>query len=262
MRDLLQAPCGDFDFLECAPENWIHVGGHEQDQLLELRGRVPLACHGLSMSLGSTMPLDRQLVARIGAFMHRFEVSLYSEHLSFCSHEGHLYDLLPLPFTEEAVMHTAARIRTVQDRLGQRIAVENISYYVTAADEMDELEFTLAVLAEADCDLLLDVNNVFVNACNHGYDAARFIASIPPERVSCFHVAGHTDVAGGMKIDTHGAPVCSDVWSLLAVAYDHVGLRPTVLERDSNMPPYTELQSELAHIRAMQPASCTESVHD
>lgn len=261
IQDLLQAPCGDFDFLECAPENWIRVGGRRGEQLRELSRRTPLVCHGLSLSLGSTMPLDLQLVDEIGAFMHTHDVRLYSEHLSFCSHEGHLYDLLPLPFTEEAVRHTAARIRRVQDRLGRRIAVENVSYYLAGQCEMDELTFTLAVLQEADCDLLLDVNNVFVNAHNHGYDAAGFIAAVPAARVAYLHVAGHADVAGGMKVDTHGSPVCGEVWSLLGHAFRCIGLRPTLLERDSNMPPYAVLREELACVRAAQQQTCTVAAH-
>ncbi|MEG0186682.1 MAG: DUF692 domain-containing protein, partial [Stenotrophomonas sp.] len=207
LQQLQDAPACDFDFLECAPENWIGVGGPAGDALAELATRHPLSCHGLSLSLGGSAPLDVQLLAQVGAFLEQHRVPLYSEHLSYCSDDGHLYDLLPIPFTEEAVHHTAARIARVQDILGRRIAVENVSYYLAPHPAMDELAFTTAVLAEADCDLLLDVNNVFVNACNHGYDADTFIAGLPAARIACLHVAGHLDEAPDLKIDTHGSAV-------------------------------------------------------
>ncbi|NIJ69499.1 hypothetical protein FHY09_001954 [Xanthomonas sp. 60] len=248
---LLQAPAGDFDFLECAPENWIHVGGRPGEQLAELSHRHRLTCHGLSLSLGSTAPLDTVLVGQIGRFLDTHHVPLYSEHLSYCSDEGHLYDLLPLPFTEEAVRHTAARIRQVQDILQRRIAVENISYYVSPAPCMDELTFVRAVLAEADCDLLLDVNNVFVNAFNHGYDADAFIAGLPAERIACLHVAGHHDESASLKIDTHGADVNDPVWQLLERTYQRFGARPTLLERDFNIPPYSQLREELQTVQRL-----------
>ena len=248
---LLQAPAGDFDFLECAPENWIHVGGRPGEQLAELSHRHRLTCHGLSLSLGSTAPLDTVLVKQIGRFLDTHRVPLYSEHLSYCSDEGHLYDLLPLPFTEEAVRHTAARIGQVQDILQRRIAVENISYYVSPDPSMDELTFLRAVLAEADCDLLLDVNNVFVNAFNHSYDADAFIAGLPAERIVCLHVAGHHDESASLKIDTHGADVNDPVWQLLERTYQRFGARPTLLERDFNIPPYPQLREELQTVQRL-----------
>ena len=248
---LLQAPAGDFDFLECAPENWIHVGGRPGEQLAELSHRHRLTCHGLSLSLGSTAPLDTVLVGQIGRFLDTHRVPLYSEHLSYCSDEGHLYDLLPLPFTEEAVRHTAARIGQVQDILQRRIAVENISYYVSPDPSMDELTFLRAVLAEADCDLLLDVNNVFVNAFNHSYDADAFIAGLPAERIVCLHVAGHHDESASLKIDTHGADVNDPVWQLLERTYQRFGARPTLLERDFNIPPYPQLREELQTVQRL-----------
>jgi len=254
LQDLRDAPAGDFDFLECAPENWIGVGGPAGDALAELAARHPLSCHGLSLSLGGSAPLDTQLLAQVAAFLHQHQVPLYSEHLSYCSDEGHLYDLLPIPFTDEAVRHTAARIARVQDILGRRIAVENVSYYLAPDPTMDELAFTTAVLAEADCDLLLDVNNVYVNACNHGYDADAFIAGLPAQRIVCLHVAGHLDEAPDLKIDTHGSPVIDPVWDLLARTYARIGPRPTLLERDFNFPPYAELRGELQTIHRLQAA--------
>lgn len=254
LQTLREAPAGDLDFLECAPENWIGVGGPAGDALADLAQRYPLSCHGLSLSLGSTAPLDTQLLAQVGRFLDQHRVTLYSEHLSYCSDDGYLYDLLPLPFTDEAVHHTAARIARVQDVLGRRIAVENVSYYLAPEPVMDELAFTNAVLAEADCDLLLDVNNVYVNACNHGYDADAFIAGLPAERIVCLHVAGHLDEAEDLKIDTHGSAVIDPVWDLLARTYARIGARPTLLERDFNFPPYPELRDELRTIRQLMAA--------
>ena len=254
MGALQDAPPGAFDFLECAPENWIGVGGPAGDALADLAQRYPLSCHGLSLSLGSTAPLDTHLLEQVGRFLDQHRVPLYSEHLSYCSDDGHLYDLLPIPFTDEAVHHTAARIARVQDLLGRRIAVENVSYYLAPEPAMDELAFTNAVLAEADCDLLLDVNNVYVNACNHGYDADAFIAGLPAERIVCLHVAGHLDEAEDLKIDTHGSAVIDPVWDLLARTYARLGARPTLLERDFNFPPYPELRDELRTIRQLMAA--------
>ncbi|WP_441005012.1 HvfB family MNIO-type RiPP peptide maturase [Novilysobacter viscosus] len=253
-------PGRDFDFLECAPENWIGVGGVLGEALDDLSSRHPLTCHGLSLSLGGFAPLDETFLARVRKFLDRHRVALYSEHLSYCADDGQLYDLLPIPFTEEAVHHVAARIRQTQDIVGRRIAVENASYYAlhpldAGTLPMSELDFTNAVLAEADCDLLLDVNNVYVNAVNHGYDATAFMAGLPGERIACIHVAGHFDEADDLKIDTHGAPVKAAVWDLLAGAYARFGVRPTLLERDFNFPPYAELVSELATVRQLQAAA-------
>ncbi|QQQ03084.1 HvfB family MNIO-type RiPP peptide maturase [Lysobacter enzymogenes] len=239
----------DFDFLELAPENWIGVGGRYGEQLRELSAHYPLVCHGLSLSLGGTAPLDETFLARVRRFLDEHGVACYSEHLSYCSDDGHLYDLLPIPFTEEAVRHVAARIRRTQDIVGRRIAVENASYYAAPHQEMSEIEFTRAVLAEADCDLLLDVNNVYVNSINHRYDARAFIAAMPHERIAYIHVAGHYDEADDLKVDTHGAPVKHEVWDLLGDAYRMFGPRPTLLERDFNFPPYQELVDELGIVR-------------
>ncbi|MDR2306973.1 MAG: DUF692 domain-containing protein [Paucimonas sp.] len=252
LSELLKLDSGAVDFLECAPENWIGVGGAFGQGLERLAERFAIACHGLSLSLGGTEPLDMALLARTRQFMDRHQVRLYSEHLSYCSDDGHLYDLMPIPFTEEAVEHVAARIRQVQDVLGRRIAVENISYYAAPYQAMDELDFIRAVLDEADCDLLLDVNNVFVNACNHRYDAQTFLAGLPVQRVVGMHVAGHYDEAADLKVDTHGAPVKEDVWDLFASACQRFGTQPTVLERDFNYPPLAELLAETARIRALQ----------
>jgi uncharacterized protein (UPF0276 family) len=250
---LLQAPTGAFDFLECAPDNWIGVGGRLGATLDALSERHPITCHGLSLSLGGLEPLDTGFLRQTRDFLERHQVALYSEHLSCCTGGGHLYDLMPLPFTGEAVHHVAARIRQAQDVLGRRIAVENVSYYTGYPDPaMDEADFVLAVLEEADCDLLLDVNNVYVNAINHGYDARSFLARMPGRRIVSYHVAGHHDEAADLKIDTHGAPVKDDVWSLLDAAYALHGVRPTLLERDFNLPPLAGLLEEIGCIRRCQ----------
>ena len=252
LDELIEAPAGAFDFLECAPDNWIGVGGALGEKLAALSSRHPLSCHGLSLSLGGPDPLDTAFLLQSRDFLERHRAVLYSEHLSYCSAGGHLYDLLPLPFTDEAVMHVAARIRQAQDVLGRRIAVENVSYYAAPYRALDEIAFINAVLAEADCDLLLDVNNVFVNAINHGYDARAFIEAMPGERIASYHVAGHYDEADDLKIDTHGAAVKDDVWALLAHAYAVHGVRPTLLERDFNFPPLPALLAEVERIRALQ----------
>lgn len=256
----LQAADRDaFDFLECAPENWIGVGGRLGEAFEALAAKHPVTCHGLSLSLGCSEPLDETFLARVGRFLDRHRVPLYSEHLSWCSDDGHLYDLLPIPFTEEAVEHVAARIRRVQDILGRRIAIENVSYYaalpVAPAQALDEAGFVEAVLERADCDLLLDVNNVYVNAVNHRYDPVAFLRRMPSSRVACYHVAGHYDEAEDLKVDTHGAAVKPDVWDLLAEAYRVHGVRPTLLERDFNFPPLEELLREVGAVRALQRAA-------
>lgn len=255
-RDLLAeltiAPAGAFDFLECAPDNWIGIGGPSGEALAALAAHHPLTCHGLSLSLGGPEPLDREFLARTRTFLDRHRVRHYSEHLSYCTDEGHLYDLLPLPFTEAAVRHVAERIGQAQDLLGRRIAVENIAYYAAPWRDMDEADFINAVLDAADCELLLDVNNVQVNAANHGYDAADFIARMPSARITGYHVAGHLDAAPDLKVDTHGSAVSAPVWELLALAFGLHGVRPTLLERDFGFPPLSELLDEVAHIRHVQ----------
>lgn len=254
LGQLLAAAPGGFDFLEAAPENWIGVGGTLGDSFAELASRHPITCHGLSLSLGGPGPLDETFLTRLRRFLDQHHCPLYSEHLSACSDEqGQLYDLMPLPFTDGSVQHVADRIRRSQDFLGRRIAVENISYYATldAANvrAMREIDFINAVLDRADCLLLLDLNNIVVNATNHGYDAQEFLRALPGDRVACIHVAGHFDEADDLKIDTHGAAVSAPVWELLAEAYRLFGPRPTLLERDFNLPPLDELLGELAVVR-------------
>ncbi len=230
----------------------MRVGGRLGRRFREFTERYPFVCHGLSLSLGSTDPLDLDFLAELRVFLRKHGVRCYSEHLSYCSHQGHLYDLMPIPFTEAAVRHVAGRIRQVQDALGQRIAIENVSYYAAPAREMTELEFLNAVLREADCELLLDVNNVYVNSVNHGYDPDSFLAGIPASRIAYGHVAGHFVEAEDLLVDTHGAEVVDPVWRLLAAAYRRFGRFPTLLERDFNIPPVATLMAELAQISSAQ----------
>ena len=248
----------DVDFFEVAPENWIGVGGAYGRRLRELEARYAFVNHGLSLSIGGPGPLDREFLGRLRRFLDEHGVLLYSEHLSYCSDDGHLYDLMPIPFTEAAVRRVADRVGQVQDALGRRIALENVSYYAAPGAEMREIEFLNAVLERADCDLMLDVNNVYVNAINHGYDAREFLAGVPAARVVYMHVAGHYVEAEDLRVDTHGSDVCDPVWQLLGDAYRHCGVKPTVLERDFNIPPLDVLMREVATVRRMQAAAAAD----
>lgn len=239
-------------FFEVAPENWMGAGGRLKKTFRSFTERFPFVTHGLSLSLGSPAPLDEVFVKNIKGFLDEHDIRFYTEHLSYCSDNGHLYDLMPIPFTEEAVHYVAKRIRRVQDILERRIAVENVSYYAAPGQAMSEVDFVQAVLTEADCDLLLDINNIFVNSINHNYNAENFLYRMPKERVKYFHVAGHFVEAEDLRVDTHGSDICSEVWSLLAKAYDHFGPVPTLLERDFNIPPLPILMQEVDRITDLQ----------
>lgn len=242
-------------FLELTPENWIGVGGRLGKRLRSLTERYPFVSHGLSLSLGSPAPLDTAFVRRLAEFLRAHGVRKYTEHLSYCSDDGHLYDLMPIPFTEAAARHVSERISQVQDMIGERMAVENVSYYAAPETELSELEFIQRVLEQADCELLLDVNNVYVNSVNHRYDPAAFIDALPGERIAYVHVAGHYREAEDLIVDTHGAPVVDPVWRLLEHTYERFGPVPTLLERDFNLPPLDELLRETATISHMQKAA-------
>ncbi|MCO7188373.1 MULTISPECIES: DUF692 domain-containing protein [unclassified Pseudoalteromonas] len=252
LDDILTTPPQQVDFYEVAPENWMTLGGKFAAQFSELTARHPFVCHGLSLSLGSPAPLDIEFVSELKTFFSTHNIRCYSEHLSYCSGDGHMYDLMPIPFTEEAVKHTAARIKEVQDRLERRIAVENVSYYAAPGQQLSEQDFTLAVLEEADCDLLLDVNNIYVNSINHGYDASAFLAAMPTERIAYGHIAGHYVEAEDLLVDTHGDAVCGPVWQLLQEAYRLHGVFPTLLERDFNIPSLPQLLEEVDQIHTVQ----------
>lgn len=244
---------GTVDFMEVAPENWINVGGERGKSFRYFTERYPFICHGLSLSIGGPSPLDQTFIHKLRQFMDQYRVRLYSEHLSYCTDDGHLYDLMPIPFTEEAVRYVAGRIHQVQDMLGQRMAIENVSYYATPpGSELSEIDFINAVISEADCDLLLDVNNIYVNSVNHDYDPLEFLAALPADRIAYGHIAGHYNEAEDLIVDTHGAEVIGTVWDLLDKAYEVFGVFPTLLERDFNIPPVAELLTEVQMIRNIQ----------
>ena len=252
MDKLLADPPTDVDFMEVAPENWIRVGGKLGKKFRHFTERYPFIIHGLSLSIGAPSPLNEDLLLDIKGFMKEHSIRFYSEHLSYCGDDGQLYDLMPIPFTDEAVHYVAARIRRAQDLLEQRMAVENISYYAPTDSSLTEIEFTNAVLEEADCDLLLDINNIFVNSINHKYDAHEFMYAMPKKRVRYFHVAGHYVEAEDLRVDTHGDAISDPVWSLLGDAYEHFGDVPTLLERDFNFPPVEDLLTEIRKIKSLQ----------
>jgi len=252
LNTLEESSLDDIHFMEVAPENWINVGGRLGKKFRAYTERFPFVCHGLSLSIGSPAPLNTDLLHAIKKLMQAHGIRYYSEHLSYCSDEGQLYDLLPIPFTEEAVDYVAARIQQAQDILGQRIAIENSSYYCAPQQEMTESEFINAVIQKADCALLLDVNNIYVNSINHNYDPYEFLASLPGERTAYIHIAGHYNEAEDLRVDTHGAPVIASVWELLDKTYELFGVKPTLLERDFNIPPLPELLAELDEIKQRQ----------
>ncbi len=262
---LEQSSLEAIDFFELAPENWLHAGGRYRDMLSRFRELKPFTAHGLSLSIGSTAELDVQLLQSIRAFLDQYDISLYTEHLSWCADDGHLYDLLPIPCTDEAVRWVAQRVRQAQDILGRQIGLENASYYFTPpGSEMDEASFIKAVIEESDCLLHLDVNNVYVNSQNFAYDPIAYMRQLPLERVCYMHVAGHYVEEDGVIVDTHGAEVIDPVWRLLDEAYALLPHRardiPTCLERDFNFPELSELVAEVDQIHTLQEkhsAACT-----
>jgi hypothetical protein len=246
-------PTAAIDFFELAPENWAGMGGRSAKELRHFTERHPFVCHGLSLDLGGPRPLDTELLKRIKRFMREHGMALYTEHLSWCGDDGHLYDLLPIPCTGDAVRWVAGRIRQAQDILGMRIGIENASYYVAPPGaEMTEADFIRAVIEEADCLLHLDVNNVFVNSRNFGFDPLAFIDALPLERACYLHMAGHFVEPDGLLVDTHGAAVIDPVWQLLDAVYARLGPLPTCLERDFNIPLLEDLVHEVDLIAAAQ----------
>ena len=254
LEEIVETPAENVSFYEVAPENWMTIGGKLGKQFRAMTERFDFICHGLSLSIGSTDPLDEKFVYSVKNFMQQHQIKFYSEHLSYCSHEGHLYDLMPIPFTPGAVTHVAKRIQRVQDILEQKIAIENVSYYAAPGQEMDEIDFFNAVVAEADCDILIDINNIYVNSVNHGYDADAFLRAIPADRIAYAHIAGHYVEADDFLVDTHGAEIIDPVWKLLAKAYELYGVFPTLLERDFNIPSLNVLLKEVDTIKSIQTA--------
>ena len=253
LDEMLDSDLSPVSFMEIAPENWIHVGGSFGKKFRQFTEKYDFICHGLSLSIGSPAPLDEDFVKDIGQFLKTHHIKHYSEHLTYCSDDGHLYDLLHIPFTEEAVHYVAERIRRVQDILQQEISMENASYYTPApGKEMEEIEFLNAVLEEADCGLLLDVNNIYVNSVNHLYDPVEFLKQLPAKRIRYGHIAGHYNEDKDLIVDTHGADVIDSVWDILHKAYEHFGVFPTLLERDFNIPSVSELLNEVEQIVRIQ----------
>lgn len=252
--ELLQSDILTPTFIEVAPENWIGIGGYWKKQFKKALERYPLYTHGLSLSIGSPDELDYDFLKKIKLFLKETDAQLYSEHLSYAKCDNaHLYDLLPIPFTEDAAKHVAKRIKTVQDLLERKIAIEIVSYYSPIAPELSEIDFINLVLKEADCDLLLDVNNVYVNSFNHQYDAKQFINLLPLEKVSYIHMAGHLQISDTLIIDTHGEAIIDPVYHLFEYAIHKLGRDvPVLLERDFNIPEMEELQSEINRLHTIK----------
>ncbi|MCJ8304813.1 DUF692 domain-containing protein [Shewanella sp.] len=255
-REMLDEFCDSIpdaiDFFEVAPENWMTLGGKYGRQLRQLTERKPFFCHGLSLSIGGPSPLDIEFIKNVKVFLDEHNIEVYSEHLSYCSGAGHMYDLMPIPFTEEAVKHVVKRVKQVEDIIERPLILENVSFYTAPGAEMSELEFVTAVLGEADCKMLLDVNNIYVNSINHQYDADEFLRAMPTERVAYLHIAGHFEEAKDIIVDTHGADIVSPVWQLLQTCYQVHGVHPTLLERDFNIPETQVLLKEIDKIHRYQ----------
>lgn len=247
-QDLLQR-LPALPFIEVHSENYFAAGGPPLDYLERAREHYALSLHGVGLSLGSTDPLSRRHLQSLRALIERFEPALVSEHLCWGSVGGlHFNDLLPLPYTEEALAHVSARIVQAQDLLGRRLLLENVSSYLHYHHStLDEWEFLAEVARRADCDILLDVNNIHVSAMNHGFDSAEYLAGVPAGRVAEYHLAGHTTKQypeGILLIDTHDARVCEDVWALYARAVRQLGPRPTLIEWDTDLPDLDVLLDE------------------
>lgn len=263
LEDLRKQDLSTIDFFEIAPENWLGAGGKYAASLREFTERFPFTCHGLSLSIGSVDPLDIDLLYNIRDFMREHGISLYTEHLSWCSRNGHLYDLLPIPCTDEAVKWVSGRVKQVQDILEVSIGLENASYYFSPpGSHMREEEFIQAIIEESGCFLHLDVNNIFVNSQNFGFDPLAYMKALPLDKTRYVHVAGHYVEDDGLIVDTHGAAVIDSVWNLLESAYlllgENTPAPPTCLERDFNFPSFAALLEEIAKIRHFQE---TQSAH-
>jgi uncharacterized protein (UPF0276 family) len=244
------------DWFEAISENFMVPGGNPRYVLERVRERFPVVLHGVSLSLGSVDPLDEGYLDRLARLIDEVEPAWVSDHLCWSSHGGrHVHDLLPLPYTEEALAHVAARVQRVQERLGRQILVENVSSYLEfTCSTMREWEFLAALCERADCGLLLDVNNVFVSAHNHRFDARDYLAGLPRGRVGQIHLAGHSD-KGTHLLDTHDHPVCDGVWALYREALQRFGRVSTLIERDDHIPPLAEVVSESERARALADAA-------
>ena len=238
------------DWFEILSENYMVQGGKPLDYLTRIREHYPMVMHGVSMSIGSTEPLNFDYLKRLKELIKRVEPEWISDHLCWTGVNGlNLHDLMPLPYTEEAIKHVADRVSQVQDYLGQQILLENVSSYVSYSDsEMTEWEFFNEVTERADCNMLLDINNIYVSAYNHNFDPYTYLTAMPSERVHQFHLAGHTHESN-LIIDTHDHPIADPVFDLYAVAVQHFGRVSTMIERDDNIPPLPELLTELDQVK-------------
>ena len=240
------------DFVEAVTENFLGRGGRPRTVLERVRRDVPVALHGVSLSVGGVSPLNWDYLWALRALCETIEPAIVSDHLCFGTwgaHYGH--DLWPLPFTEEALAHVVSRVTAVQDRLGRRLALENVSSYVRFADsQLSEWEFLAAIARQADCDILLDINNVYVSAHNHGFDARRYLDAMPAERIFQIHLAGHSE-AGALLVDTHDHPVRDEVWDLYEHALSRLGPVSTLIEWDDRIPAFDELEREALRARAV-----------
>ncbi len=242
---------GALAFLEVSPENYLWRGGKSVDRLARIRERFPLLGHGLTMNLGGLDPFDDRFFAELKGFLDRNPTPWYSDHLCFCNNDSEFHDLLPPPFTRSTASRIAGRIREASDRLERPMLVENVSYYLALGEmEMDEPEFIAEILDQAGCGLLLDVNNAFVNAQNHGFDPYAWLERIPLERVRQLHVAGHESWDDDTLIDTHGADVRDEVYAMMAWVVERIGPVPVLLERDNHIPPLAELLAEVRQLDA------------
>jgi uncharacterized protein (UPF0276 family) len=262
-KDFLSSTTLKPDFIEVAPENWIGIGGFWKKKLYEALEKYPLYTHGLSLSIGSPDELDFELLKGVKKFLSDTNAKVYSEHLSYSKCDNaHVYDLLPIPFTTDAVKHISKRIQTVQDFLERKIALEIVSYYSPVAAEMSEIEFVNAILEEANCDLLLDVNNIYVNGFNHSYNPNTFINALPLERVAYIHMAGHDQVSETLIIDTHGEAIIDPVYDLFEYTMNELKRDvPVLLERDFNIPQLSELQEEIERLKKIKTVSLTKELY-
>ena len=261
-EEIVASP-GKVSWFEALSENYMVKGGMPLYWLDRIRRDYPMALHGVSLSIGTTDPLDTAYLDGLKALADRVQPMWVSDHLCFTGHGGlSMHDLLPLPYTEEALDHVAERVRRVQDHLGRRLVLENVSSYVTyAASELTEWDFIAALSERADCDILLDVNNVYVSAFNHEFDAKTFLRGMPRQRVRQFHLAGHAH-KGSHIIDTHDHPIVADVWDLYAEAVKLFPGVPTMIERDADIPPYAELLAELDVARSIAARATRETARE
>jgi uncharacterized protein (UPF0276 family) len=240
-------PRRDFDFLEVVPDNWMGLGGESAETFSLIAARYPMVAHSLSLSIGDAQPLDMDYLDAIKAFLDHHGIEWYSDHVAMSrDSRGYLYDLIPMPRTEASLRFLVRKIKAVQHHLERRIALENISYYYEEPGQIPEAEFLTRMVEDSGCALLLDVNNVYVNARNHDWDAQAFLAALPADAVAYYHVAGHVDQGPGRRVlDTHGTSVVDAVKALGALAVERFGARPVVLERDNHVPSLTALLNEL-----------------